>query len=69
MKGLVHFKDGHTEEIVKHERVDGDIYFETASNSYSRVRLPDDMGYIFNKITSNNHIIPIAKIKWIDIFD
>lgn len=69
MKGLVFFKDGHTEEIVKYTRVEKDILFSTASSDYSRIRLPDDMGYVFNKITSNNHIIPNAKIKRIDIFD
>lgn len=67
MKGLVFFKDGHTEEIVDYQKVDKDILFETASAKYSRVS-QIGFGYIFSMITSNNHIIPINKISRIDLF-
>ena len=69
MKGLVFFKDGHTEEIVNYVKAGNDIHFETAKDIYTRMRLPGDMGYMFNKIAKNNHIIPINKIQRIDIFD
>lgn len=68
MKGLIFFKDGHTEEIVDYQKVDNDIYFETASSKYVRIS-QNGFGYIFNKITSNNHIIPIKNIQRIDLFD
>ena len=69
MKGLVFFKDGSTEEIVDYQKVDDDIYFETSTSKYSRVKIGDNFGYIFNKITINNHIIPLTKIKRIDLFE
>ena len=68
MKGIVFFKDGHTEEIVDYKKVDKDIYFETASTRYTRIS-QEGFGYIFNQITPSNRIIPFAKIKRIDLFD
>lgn len=68
MKGLVFFKDGHTEEIVDYTKEDNMVYFETASAKYTRVS-QEGLGYIFSKITPNNHIIPLTKIKRIDLFE
>ena len=68
MKGLVFFKDGHTEEIVDYQKVDTDIYFETISSKYTRIS-QEGFGYIFNKITTSNRVIPFTKIKRIDLFD
>ena len=68
MKGLVFFKYNHTEEIVCYEKIDDDIYFETASNKYVRISQLG-FGHVFNMITSHNHIIPVTTIKRIDLFD
>ena len=69
MKGLVFFRDGHTEEIIDYRKVDHNIYFETASTKYNRIRLPGGFGgYFFNKFTSDDRIIPILDILRIDLF-
>lgn len=68
MKGLVFFKDGHTEEIDNYTKLNNDVYFVTSSGEYLRINQVG-FGHIFNIVTSNNHVIPITTIKRIDLFD
>jgi hypothetical protein len=71
MKGLVFFKDGHTEEIVEYFDWDeefGVVYFDTASTKYSRWRRRDHRGYDYCEHTSMYESINVHSIERIELF-
>lgn len=60
MKGLVFFKDGHTEEIVEYfdwDEENGVVYFDTASSRFIRLQRYIYMRLIDSKITIITHDI------------
>lgn len=76
MKGLIFFKDGHTEDIVEYfdwDEENGIVYFDTTSTKYTRLRRRDHRGYdyyehIYNKCTSKYETFDVHDIERIELY-